>query len=199
MTQRRQSVPKGVGSAHRLTQPTLFGRVRGLHGARGRKSWPHVLSSSGRGAAALLLLLFSFPPAHAVEPGEKLQDPALEARARKLSQELRCVVCQNQSIDDSNAPLAHDLRVLVRERLSAGETDRQVLAFIIARYGEFVLLRPPFRAHTLLLWLAPLLLLAGALVFLIRARVPAAGPAPLPLSGAEQQRLAEILKDDASS
>jgi cytochrome c-type biogenesis protein CcmH len=130
-----------------------------------------------------------------------LNDPVLEARARKLSQELRCVVCQNQSIDDSNAPLAHDLRVLVRERLSAGETDRQVLAFITARYGEFVLLRPPFRAHTLLLWFAPLLLLAGALIFLLRicARMPTSGPQPVPpLSGAEQQRLAEILKDDAS-
>ena len=91
-----------------------------------------------------------------------LNDPALEARARKLSQELRCVVCQNQSIDDSNAPLAHDLRVIVRERLAAGDSDPQVLAFVQARYGEFVLLRPPLKLQTLLLWLAPLLLLAGA-------------------------------------
>ena len=150
--------------------------------------------------AILMLFIAAFcMPAHAVEPGEKLQDPVLEARARKLSQELRCVVCQNQSIDDSNAPLAHDLRVLVRERLSAGETDQQVLAFITARYGEFVLLRPPFGAHTLLLWLAPLLLLAGALLFLvrIRTRAPVAGPeTATSLSTAEQQRLAEILKED---
>jgi cytochrome c-type biogenesis protein CcmH len=159
-------------------------------------------SATGRAFLMLLLVAALCMPAHAVEPGEKLKDPVLEARARKLSQELRCVVCQNQSIDDSNAPLAHDLRVLVRERLSAGETDQQVLAFITARYGEFVLLRPPLGAHTLLLWLAPLLLLAGALIFLfrVRARVPAAGPEAVPpLSGAEQRRLAEILKDDAAN
>jgi cytochrome c-type biogenesis protein CcmH len=88
----------------------------------------------------------------AVEPGEKLADPALEARARKISQELRCLVCQNQSIDDSNAELARDLRLIVRERITAGDTDAQVLAFVEARYGEFVLLRPPFKLHTLLLW-----------------------------------------------
>ena len=113
-------------------------------------------------------LICALTPAHAVEPGEMLKDPALEARARKLSQELRCVVCQNQSIDDSNAPLAHDLRVIVRERLPAGDTDSQVLAFVEARYGEFVLLRPPFKPQTLLLWLTPLLLLGGC------RRLPAA-------------------------
>jgi len=127
-----------------------------------------------------------------------LKDPALEARARALSQELRCVVCQNQSIDDSNAPLAHDLRVVVRERLSAGDTDAQVLAFVTARYGEFVLLRPPFKPRTLLLWLTPLLLLGGAAVFLLRARsrATAAGPGAEPLTAGEQQRLAEILNDE---
>ena len=116
-------------------------------------------------------------PAHAVEPGEILKDPALEARARTISQELRCVVCQNQSIDDSNAPLAHDLRVIVRERLTAGDTDSQVLAFVESRYGEFVLLRPRFKLQTLLLWLTPLLLLGGAAVFLVRARSRSLHPA----------------------
>ena len=130
-----------------------------------------------------------------------LEDPVLEARARALSQELRCVVCQNQSIDDSNAPLAHDLRVIVRERLSAGDTDQQVLAFVVARYGEFVLLRPTFRTHTLLLWLAPLLLLGGALAFLARAgsRLPPAGSDRQPLSAGEQRRLADILKNEPRS
>ena len=139
-----------------------------------------------------------FTPAHAVEPGEILKDPALEARARTISQELRCVVCQNQSIDDSNAPLAHDLRVLVRERLTAGDTDSQVLAFVEARYGEFVLLRPRFKLQTLLLWLTPLLLLGGAAVFLVRARSrqPASGAAPL--SADEQKRLDELLAQDRS-
>jgi cytochrome c-type biogenesis protein CcmH len=135
-------------------------------------------------------------PAGAVEPGEMLKDPALEARARRLSQELRCVVCQNQSIDDSNAPLAHDLRVLVRERLAAGDTDAQVLAFVEARYGEFVLLRPRLKPQTLLLWLTPFILLAGAVAFLVRARsrrAPEAGAAA-PLSPEERKRLDDLLR-----
>jgi cytochrome c-type biogenesis protein CcmH len=152
----------------------------------------------GRGVAALLAFLILLTPAHAVEPGEMLKDPALEARARKLSQELRCVVCQNQSIDDSNAPLAHDLRVIVRERLAAGDSDAQVLAFVEARYGEFVLLRPRFKPQTLLLWFTPLLLLAGAAFFLLRARrrVPAPGTVPPPLSAEEQRRLDALLRQD---
>jgi cytochrome c-type biogenesis protein CcmH len=126
-----------------------------------------------------------------------LQDPTLENRARAISQELRCVVCQNQSIDDSNAPLAHDLRLLVRERLAAGDTDAQVLAFIVARYGEFVLLRPPLKLQTLLLWLAPALLLSTAALALIRFRTrkPQA-PAPGPLSADEQKRLTDLLAQD---
>jgi cytochrome c-type biogenesis protein CcmH len=138
--------------------------------------------------------------AHAVEPGEMLKDPALEARARKLSQELRCVVCQNQSIDDSNAPLARDLRLLVRERLTAGDTDAQVLAFVEARYGEFVLLRPRFKPETLLLWLAPLVLLGGAAVFLVRARtrLPVSDSGAQALSAGEQKRLDELLAQDRS-
>ncbi len=162
-----------------------------------------VLSTGGAffGAVTLILVLIligTLTPAHAVEPGEMLKDPALEARARKISQELRCVVCQNQSIDDSNAPLAHDLRVIVRERLAAGDGDAQVLAFVEARYGEFVLLRPRFKLQTLLLWLTPLLLLAGAVLFLWRARrqLPAAVSAPPPLSADEQRRLDALLRQD---
>jgi cytochrome c-type biogenesis protein CcmH len=142
--------------------------------------------------------MVAFAPLHAVEPGEMLRDPALEARARKLSQELRCVVCQNQSIDDSNAPLAHDLRVIVRERLAAGDSDAQVLAFVEARYGEFVLLRPRLRPQTILLWLAPLLMLAGVAVFLLRARSRRVGVRheAAPLLADEQRRLDELLRSD---
>ena len=151
--------------------------------------------------AALAILLVAYSPTGAVEPGEILEDSALETRARKLSQELRCVVCQNQSIDESNAPLAHDLRVIVRERLTAGDSDAQVLAFVEARYGEFVLLRPRFRTQTMLLWLAPLLLLAGAAAFLRRARMKAgaAGPEAAPLSPDEQKRLEELLRTDGGA
>ena len=110
-----------------------------------------------------LLTLLVVPTAIAVEPDEILSDSVLEARARALSKELRCMVCQNQSIDDSQAPLARDLRVLVRERLQMGESDQQVVDFLVTRYGEFVLLRPRFSAHTALLWLGPAaILLIGA-------------------------------------
>ena len=146
-------------------------------------------------AAVLLVVLAPAPSAHAVEPQEVMADPKLEARARVLSQELRCLVCQNQSIDDSNAELARDLRVLVRERLAAGESDRQVLAFVEARYGEFVLLRPRLNARTLLLWLTPLLFLgiAGYVIFRRRdAGAPAAAAAPL--TADEQRRLDQLLK-----
>ena len=115
--------------------------------------------------------------AHAVEPAERLADPALEARARALSQELRCLVCQNQSIDESNADLAHDLRVLLRQRLAAGDTDRQVLDYLVARYGVFVLLDPPFAPATYLLWLTPPALVLGVGIFLI---APGAAPPPRP-------------------
>ena len=145
-------------------------------------------------AAGLVILFLAFSPAHAVQPDEILKDPALEARARSLSQELRCLVCQNQSIDDSNAELARDLRVLVRERLAAGDTDAQVLTFAEARYGQFVLLRPRVKPQTLLLWLTPLLLLAGTGFFLYRARSRASAPQPASLSVAEQKRLDELLK-----
>jgi cytochrome c-type biogenesis protein CcmH len=108
------------------------------------------------------MLMIASLPCRAVLPDERLQDPALEARARLLSQELRCVVCQNQSIDDSNAPLAHDLRVLLRERLSSGDNDSQAMEFIVARYGNFVLLKPPMQWNTLFLWVGPFLALLVA-------------------------------------
>ncbi|RTL71898.1 MAG: cytochrome c-type biogenesis protein CcmH [Hyphomicrobiales bacterium] len=143
---------------------------------------------------ALLAFLLSTGIAHAVEPQEMMADPKLEARARVLSQELRCLVCQNQSIDDSNAELARDLRVLVRERLAAGDSDAAVLAFIEARYGEFVLLRPRFNARTLLLWIAPLLLLGGAIYAATRRFRAAPSLAPsAPLSAEEKRRLDELL------
>ncbi len=111
-----------------------------------------------------LALLAAATAAHAVMPDEMLKDPVLEARARGISQELRCLVCQNQSIDDSDATLARDLRVIVRERLTAGDSDAQVLDFVTARYGNYVLLKPPFQANTILLWLLPFGLLAVGLV-----------------------------------
>lgn len=131
----------------------------------------------------------------AVRPDEMLKDPALEARARHLSEELRCMVCQNQSIDDSEAPLAHDLRVLVRQRLEAGDSDRQVLDYLVARYGDFVLLKPPFKPETLLLWgLPPLALIAGLVALILMARrrkpVPAAAEA---LTPEEQTKLSTLV------
>jgi len=129
----------------------------------------------------------------AVQPDEMLPDPALETRARGLSKELRCMVCQNQSIDDSDAPLARDLRLLVREHLRAGETDQQVLDFLIARYGEFVLLRPRFAPHTALLWLTPLgVLVIGALGIAMSARRQRSSEGNL--TADEEGRLAEILQ-----
>lgn len=120
---------------------------------------------------ALLLLVGLAGPAFAVRPDEMLADPALESRARALSAGLRCLVCQNQSIDDSDADLARDLRVIVRERLSAGDTDDEVRSFLVARYGEFVLLNPVIAPHTLLLWTAgPLALLLGGIAVVIGAR-----------------------------
>jgi cytochrome c-type biogenesis protein CcmH len=150
-----------------------------------------------RAVVALALALLAFP-AHAVLPSEKLADSALEARARALGQELRCLVCQNQPIDDSNAPLAADLRRLVRERLTAGDTDQGIRDYVVQRYGDYVLLKPPLRADTLLLWYGPFAVLAlaaaGAAVYLRRRR-PADGAAPAPLSAAEEKRLAALLDE----
>jgi cytochrome c-type biogenesis protein CcmH len=134
--------------------------------------------------------------AYAVEPSERLADPALEARARALSQELRCLVCQNQSIDESNADLAHDLRVLLRKRLLAGDTDRQVLDYVVARYGQFVLLDPPFEPATYLLWLTPPALALGTgVLLLIRARRRRPDRLLPPLTEEERARAAPLLGD----
>ncbi|MFI5000090.1 MAG: cytochrome c-type biogenesis protein [Reyranellales bacterium] len=145
---------------------------------------------------ALLCLLFALLafPAQAVEPSEMLPDPALEARARDIGRALRCVVCQNQSIDDSAAEVAHDMRVAVRERLVAGDSNEQVFAFMVARYGDYVLLRPPFKPGTLILWLGvpALLLVAGGA--LLRAARRARAPVAVPLSAAERRRLDSLLK-----
>jgi cytochrome c-type biogenesis protein CcmH len=154
--------------------------------------------------SALLLLLALLAPAGpravAVEPDEILADAALEARARRLSAELRCLVCQNQSIDDSNAPLARDLRLLVRERLKTGASDEDVRAFIVARYGSYVLLKPPLMPGTLLLWIAPLIVLSG-IGLLVAARLRQSGRAADAPTGArltenEQRRLEAILERD---
>ena len=145
--------------------------------------------------AFVLALLLMTGPAFAVQPDEMLADPVLEARARALSQGLRCLVCQNENIDDSDAQLAGDLRVLLRERLSAGDSDAQAVAFIVARYGEFVLLNPPAKGVNLALWLAGpgLLILGGGLAFaMVRRRSRLSGPEPL--SPEEEARLAEILQ-----
>src|ERR1700759_3104427 len=148
-------------------------------------------------------MLAAATPGFAVRPDEILPDPQLEARARALSHELRCMVCQNQSIDDSGAPLAHDLRVLVRERLKAGDSDAQVLDFLVARYGEFVLLKPRLSWHTVALWgLPPAVLLVGAVVILLDLRRRRGGQATgeqTNLTAAEEARLAELLRDRSAT
>jgi cytochrome c-type biogenesis protein CcmH len=153
-----------------------------------------------RGLSALGLLLalwvvLAALPAHAVQPDEVLQDSALEARARAISEGLRCLVCQNQSIDDSDAPLAKDLRVLVRERLKGGDSDQEIVDFIVARYGEFVLLKPRFEAHTLLLWFATpaVFLVALLLIALAYRRRNASAESLAPLSVNEKRRLKRLL------
>ncbi len=150
-----------------------------------------------RTALALALLTAMLSGAQAVQPDEVLQNPALEHRAREISGELRCLVCQNQSIDDSNAPMARDLRLLVRERLVAGDSDKAVVDFVVARYGEFVLLRPPLNPHTVLLWAAPFLILLGGAAFAWRRgrRLPAPEGASR-LSEEERRRLDQLLRDE---
>ena len=155
-----------------------------------------------------LLMIFAAlvasPHAFAVQPDEILKDPAQEARARVLSKQLRCMVCQNQSIDDSDAPLARDLRILVRERLEAGDSNSQVLDFLVQRYGEFVLLQPRLHWRTALLWLAPLILLiGGGLILFLMARrrggtraADTVGPQGGALTADEQQRLAGLIKPE---
>lgn len=141
-----------------------------------------------------VLLLLSGPALAVGNPADMLPDPAQEARAREIGRELRCLVCQNESIEDSNADLARDLRLLVRERIRAGDSDTQVVGFIRDRYGDFVLLRPPFNAGTAALWFSPALVLAGGIltIWLIRRRGNAAPAGPAPLSPEEQARLAAL-------
>ncbi len=145
--------------------------------------------------ALVIVALLPGNPAYAVNPDEVLNDPQLEKRAREISTELRCMVCQNQSIDDSDADLARDLRILVRERLKAGDSDHQVLDFLVARYGEFVLLKPRFSTGTLLLWGTPIaLLLVGGIVLVLSVGKRRKNK-PQPLSTDEQAALAKILND----
>ncbi len=154
-----------------------------------------------RAALIALLVLLSAASAQAVQPDEILDDPALEARARAISKELRCLVCQNQSIDDSNAELARDLRILVRERLVAGDADEEVIRYVQSRYGDFVLLRPPFKPATYVLWIGPAVIFAVAAVGVIaffRRRAATAEAAP-PLSEEERRRLEALLGDNNSS
>lgn len=156
----------------------------------------HRVAAMRRIASVLGLLLSLSAVSLAVTPDEVLQDPKLEARARAISQNLRCLVCQNQSIDDSDAELAHDLRVLLRERLTAGDTDEQAIGFMVARYGNFVLLKPPLQGDTLLLWFGPaLLLLLAALGFgrYLRRHTADRSASAAPLAADEQERLDAIL------
>jgi cytochrome c-type biogenesis protein CcmH len=150
-----------------------------------------------RALALILMLLGAAGAALAVEPGERLADPAQEARARALGSELRCLVCQNQSIDESNADLAHDLRVLIRERISAGDSDPQVLRFMVSRYGDFILLRPPVKPATYVLWASPfaVLLLGAAAAALYYRRRRRAPETAAPLSPEEQRRLQRLLAE----
>ena len=149
--------------------------------------------------AAVFLLIAS--PALAVQPDEILSDPAMEERAREISKELRCLVCQNQSIDDSDAPLARDLRLLLRERLQAGDSDEDTMEFIVDRYGDFVLLRPPFKTSTLILWIGPaLILIAGILGVVIwhrRRPATAVSTSTAPLSVEEQAKLDRVPAKDS--
>ncbi|PYE46223.1 cytochrome c-type biogenesis protein CcmH [Rhizobium sp. PP-F2F-G20b] len=154
------------------------------------------MQMAGTMLVALMLGLLTLGPARAVNPDEVLADPALEARARALSAQLRCMVCQNQSIDDSNAELAKDLRLIVRERLARGDADTAVIDYVVSRYGEFVLLKPRFEGKTLILWGTPVLLLVAggaAMLLAARGRRPSR-VAGVPLSAEEEARLDQLLK-----
>lgn len=142
---------------------------------------------------ALLTLLMLALPAAAVDPSEVLDDPTLEARARAISEQLRCLVCQNQSIDDSNADLAREIRVIVRERLVAGDTDEQVIQYLVDRYGEYVLLQPVVAPHTILLWsAAPIVLVIGGIAIVLAARRKRQAEDVAPLTAEEQRALDEL-------
>ena len=151
----------------------------------------------------LLIIMFAaVRAAAAIEPGEMLADPALEARARSLSKEIRCLVCQSESIDTSNADLARDLRILVRERIKAGDSDKQVLDYLVARYGDYVLLRPPMKPGTVLLWFGPFLALflgVGVVLYFARRGSYEADQAAAPLSAEERTRLSRLIENEPGS
>ena len=156
-----------------------------------------------RTCVLIVTLLMGSSAAFAVQPDEIMSDPVKELRARNLSRELRCMVCQNQSIDDSDAPLARDLRLLVRERIAAGDSDTQVIDFLVARYGEFVLLKPRLERHTLLLWLMPPLALSGGGLALWiygrrRSKNAARNRSPLKLTAEEEARLQRLMADESA-
>lgn len=151
-----------------------------------------------RSAAALAVLLALAPPAWAVDPSEMLKDPAQEKRAQELGKGLRCLVCQSESIEDSNADLAKDLRIIVREHIAAGESDEQVRKYVVDRYGDYVLLKPPFKAGTMVLWVGPFVLFVAGLAAVAafyRRRQRHAAAQPAPLSADEKRRLDALLKD----
>ena len=161
--------------------------------------WPAPMNvgQSAKAALVMLLLAFATSPARAVLPDEMLKDPALESRARAISQDLRCVVCQNQSIDDSDAPLARDLRIVVREQLQMGKTDAQTMDYVVQRYGNFVLLKPPVEPATWALWLGPFaVLLGGGAALLLWSRQRAAPADTPPLTPAELAELARLSQDE---
>ena len=160
---------------------------------------PSRLRTRLAGAAALALIWAAASPSWAIRPDEIMTDPRLEVRARAIGSELRCLVCQNESIDDSDADLAHDLRLLVRQRVKAGDSDAQVKAYIVARYGDYVLLTPPFKPETYLLWFGPLILavIAGGGAIAVFRR-PAAPADTAPLSAEQDRRLTTLIGDDVS-
>ncbi len=166
---------------------------------RTRRAWARNGRARTLWLAIAALMALRAAPAVAVEPGEMLKDPKLEQRARKISEGLRCLVCQNQSIDDSGAQLAQDLRILVRDRLKAGDTDQQVKDYLVSRYGNFILLKPPFEWDTLLLWISPFAILAlgaGAALRKSRKSRQAVEDKPAtPLSEDENARLKSLLED----
>lgn len=181
-----------------MRMPRLLTRAAGVRCLVGLAAAPAVVTLAAVTLAVVTLAWATLPnTAWAVQPWERLADPALEARARTITAELRCVVCQNESVDESNADLAHDIRLLVRERLKAGDTDSQARQAVVDRYGDFVLLRPPVEPATYVLWFAPvaLLLVGGAGSALYLRRRAAVVPAAAPLDAAERARLDALLRD----
>ncbi len=186
-------------SRHRFAVARRTRRASPRNGRAKRALWRNGRAKRALWLAVTVLVLLRAAPALAVEPGEMLKDPKLEQRARKISEGLRCLVCQNESIDDSGAQLAHDLRVLVRDRLKAGDSDQQVKDYLVSRYGNFILLKPPFEWDTLLLWLSPFAILAlgagAALRNRRKGRESDDDKPATPLSEEESARLNSLLED----